>query len=521
MGQKTQPFRRSLAGSVGAGVKSVIGGDGRRYFVLEHEVSSKYYKAGEEQQIIVDQVEIGRDPNCAVRLEGNDPNDKMFQIVSRKHAGIQKEGDNWVLVHLSNTNSTFLNGRRMSTPGQKWYLQNGDEIQIAESGPKMVFKIPQGKKGLVSSIGLSARFSLFRKQALRPYKKAIAAMGCLLVLLSVGGGYAIYNQHLKIKEQNKQIIEAKEYFAKEKAIQDSIINNLNDVNTVLVSDADARKKEIERLKGLVDKGGYVPVQPKTITPTSIDNKAIEACLSDIFYIQTVKFDITSPDGTSATVECGSGDNDMPGWSGTGFLLSNGKFITARHVAEGWYFWRDGNGVNEKLAMLNAIANNGGKVICHFIAVSSSGKRLNFTSDQFHIDRSHDKTGNTDDGTALSLGILDQTDFAYFNAGGNGLPYDSSKSKSLARGTNLTVLGFPLGLGANSPTDINPIYGSGIVSAPGLQNGLILTTDTNYEQGNSGGPVFYTDEDGNLVVVGIVSAGAGRNTGFVVPISVVN
>ena len=50
--------------------------------------------------------------------------------------------------------------------------------------------------------------------------------------------------------------------------------------------------------------------------------------------------------------------------------------------------------------------------------------------------------------------------------------------------------------------------------------MILTTDTNYEQGNSGGPVFYTDASGNLVVVGIVSAGAGRATGFVVPISII-
>ena len=68
------------------------------------------------------------------------------------------------------------------------------------------------------------------------------------------------------------------------------------------------------------------------------------------------------------------------------------------------------------------------------------------------------------------------------------------------------------------TDINPIYGSGIVAARGLQNNVILTTDTNYEQGNSGGPVFYTNNDGELIVIGIVSAGAGRSTGFVVPIS---
>lgn len=104
--------------------------------------------------------------------------------------------------------------------------------------------------------------------------------------------------------------------------------------------------------------------------------------------------------------------------------------------------------------------------------------------------------------------------------GSGLPYNSTKSTQLERGTKLTVLGFPLGLGANAVDDINPIYGSGIVAAPGLNQNVILTTDTNYEQGNSGGPVFYTDENGRLVVIGIVSAGAGRVTGFVVPISAI-
>ena len=34
-------YKRSMAGSIGAGMKSVFGGSGRRYYVLEHKVSSK------------------------------------------------------------------------------------------------------------------------------------------------------------------------------------------------------------------------------------------------------------------------------------------------------------------------------------------------------------------------------------------------------------------------------------------------------------------------------------------------
>ncbi|MBO5204808.1 MAG: trypsin-like serine protease [Prevotella sp.] len=48
---------------------------------------------------------------------------------------------------------------------------------------------------------------------------------------------------------------------------------------------------------------------------------------------------------------------------------------------------------------------------------------------------------------------------------------------------------------------------------------MLTTASGFEHGNSGGPVF-VERDGKSIVIGIVSAGAGRSTGFVVPISVV-
>ena len=86
-------------------MKSLIGGSGRRYYVLEHKVASAYHKAGESQRIIVDQIELGRDPKCQVRF------DESFKTVSRRHAAIVKEGDGWKLVQISQTNSTLLNGK--------------------------------------------------------------------------------------------------------------------------------------------------------------------------------------------------------------------------------------------------------------------------------------------------------------------------------------------------------------------------------------------------------------------------
>ena len=78
----------------------------------------------------------------------------------------------------------------------------------------------------------------------------------------------------------------------------------------------------------------------------------------------------------------------------------------------------------------------------------------------------------------------------------------------------------MGIGANSPTDIHPIYSEAVVAREGLEHGYILTTATTFEHGNSGGPVFASTQNNELIVVGIVSAGAGRSTGMVVPISAV-
>ena len=95
-------------------------------------------------------------------------------------------------MQISQTNTTLLNGRPIKN---EWYLQNGDEIQLAVNGPKLGFIVPSGKKSTVSSIGLTRRLSLFRQQALRPYKNAIAVLSCLLLLLAIGGGDKLSDQH--------------------------------------------------------------------------------------------------------------------------------------------------------------------------------------------------------------------------------------------------------------------------------------------------------------------------------------
>lgn len=100
-------YKRTLAGSVGAGMGAIFNASGRTYYILEHKTETKYHHAGESQKIIVDQIELGRDSSCQVRF------DEACETVSRKHAAIVRDGESWKLIPLSQTNATFVNGQRV------------------------------------------------------------------------------------------------------------------------------------------------------------------------------------------------------------------------------------------------------------------------------------------------------------------------------------------------------------------------------------------------------------------------
>jgi len=193
-------YKRTVAGSVGAGMAAVFNASGRQYYILEHKTESLYHHAGESQKIIVDQVELGRDSACQVRF------DEAFETVSRRHAAIVKDGENWKIIPLSQTNSTIVNGEAIQ--GEK-VLSSGDEIRLSSKGPLMGFIIPQGKQSLVSSIGMTERLSLFRQQALRPYKRALWIMAIILILAVAG--LVTWN-----------ILQAKKYDTELKAKQEQI-----------------------------------------------------------------------------------------------------------------------------------------------------------------------------------------------------------------------------------------------------------------------------------------------------------
>jgi hypothetical protein len=74
------------------------------------------------QRVFVDQPEliIGRDEHCDLVIDDRQ--------VSRHHARIRLEGEQYLLEDLDSKNGTFVNGQELKKPH---HLQDGDEIQIA------------------------------------------------------------------------------------------------------------------------------------------------------------------------------------------------------------------------------------------------------------------------------------------------------------------------------------------------------------------------------------------------------
>ncbi len=547
--RQSEPYRRSFSGSVGAGMGALMGGAHKQYYVLEHRMSSKYHRAGETQKIIVDQVEMGRDPRCQVRF------DDSFTSVSRRHAAIVRDGAGWKLVHLSKVNTTLLNGRPVT---DEWYLQNGDEIQLSSNGPRIGFIVPQGDRSMIKNINFTERFSLFRQQALKPYKQMMVWMS-VVFLLVIGGfiAWSILNQQQNRKtnemlagsiasvsarqdsagvEAQKQIaaVSSQAQDAAQAAIQANQasqaatsqgISQLRNELVGLKSDlktAREEKTESESAKQTVAITEPVaPYASDPVVPAATGMTSYESCFPYIYYIQLDKVEHTNKKGKTEVI------NIIHRWAGTGFLLSDGRFVTSRRIIERWYFQVNGNLMDEDMRPLNKAVCNLEKVVAYFTAYSSSGDALTFTSDQFTCDRSADNytvlrgpLGGLVKGARLRIAPSNGgKDWAYFQtAKKGGLKFDPSKSASLGRGIPLTILGFPAEVGINSAS--GPVYGSGVTANSGLDRGDIMTTNTSFEIGGSGAPVFAVSETGEYEVIGLISAMAEGQRGVVVPIAAV-
>jgi len=446
-------YKRTVRGSVGAGVGAIFNGSGRTYYILEHKTSSKYHSAGESQKIIIDQIEIGRDASCQVRY------DESFDTVSRKHAAIVRDGNNWQLVHLSTSNPTLVNGRPIQG---SYYLQSGDEIQFSVNGPRLGFIQPQGKQALTSSIKLPERMNLFRQQALRPYRRAIWALSALLLLAILGFGAWNYKLSLDNKELRQEMALYQTKLDSLSTVKQNLMQEEQQLTQELASAPAAKQEEIRQrivyvrsqLSSVASEANRYQRQLAQTRQRAVESGAFDDV--DDLDANNSSANIAQGEGeSSATIErLGNADDNHnvvgptaivageeaahagayndnptahgdasatirdyynhiyslkirritcerdgrsfdPGISlsdvicGTAFVLSNGTLVTARQNIEPWIFWRQLGGKWREL-MANYVAL-GFKVIIEYDAYSTTGTahKLTFNNLDFQVDRSGD------------------------------------------------------------------------------------------------------------------------------------
>ena len=482
-----------LTKTMGAGLSALSGG-GKTFFVIEHKTATARHKAGESQQIIVDYIEMGRDPQCAVRFSDQDG------TVSRRHAAIFKDKDgNFVIKNLSATNPTLVNGRPVEN---EWFLKNGDEVQLSLEGPKLSFLTPANNK--TSTIGMTRRLSLFAKQALRPYRTQIRVLTGVVVLALAVIAYMVY---FYVTGLNPQMNDLKKIT---KSQADSI-TSINKENKGLqekfkksFADLDNKIKKSKSNTGGGGKGNRCD--------TCSISEELSATYPSIYFVYATKLVVEYAGETQEITDYS--------WSGTGFLLTDGRFITARHVVEPWFFYTPDD---EGMVTLNLYANNGGTVTVYFKATSPDGSVIEFKNTDFIVDRSGDVANAVQDKsgtelTAYQASLNDGKDWASYKTGKAGkVAFDNDLSNNLKSGNIIHIVGYPYGLTLQDQGKLKPFYSRSTVAQDGLVNGVIHINDRNFDHGNSGGPVFF-EKNGKYYAVGIISAGYGTSVGCIVPVS---
>lgn len=533
-------YKRTVAGSVGAGVGAIFNGSGRTYYVLEHKTTSKYHQAGESQKIIIDQIELGRDPSCQVRFDAD--------TVSRKHAAIVRDGQNWQLIHLSQSNPTLVNGRPIQ--GQ-YYLQSGDEIQLSVNGPRMGFIVPQGKQALTSSIKLTERMNLFRQQALAPYKRALWAMAIALLLVIVGFGVWTYMLNQDLQEQKAQAVALQEQvddYDRQIAELEAIAEKTPELEKQIVDMKNSRQQVITRYNTIVKNNPELEEEVRKLREQVDNNKAdIEEDEDDApvatakepanenpdaktdlrsYYPSIYRIiieDITlERDGVSRSAGISTDDKDC----GTGFILSNGTFVTARQNVQPWLYINNVAPAGWRYELAKYVAM-GFEVKIKFAAYSTSGpaKKIEMSSRDFDLPSAGDVIEATvpisksdwqhlqslgfnitkEDlkrvGTNIKVSAPRGRSYAlYHDTGRNGIPFNSGAAQTLPGGKDIEICGYTSNDVHNLSSSAE--YHKASTSSADTKNGTIRIQNAPSYAGHLGAPAFIKEDDGSYSIIGV-------------------
>lgn len=520
--------RRNLSATIKQGFDLMRGRDVPSYS-LYFLSPTKKHQQGDYKDYVVEHLKIGRGADCDI-CYGD-----QFSTVSRHHASITIVEKKFILRHNPKaSNPTLVNDKEV----REHKLQNGDEIQFSKGGPKIRFNISNIK---TSTMGFTSRMALWGKQALRPYRYAVAVLALLLV---ASLGFMVWG----FREANTRIAENKEdveHIGKETQTSiDSLQHKIAMIKNryedqikhlqKLLRETDIKNQQqrqalLAQIEELKNERNKAIKNVNSVVNNDLPDNEVASTLprSGIYIIRAKNIEIPmNEDINIRGIEISDDDFQLKEstlWTGTGFLTQDGQFITARHVVQPWRYPQSvaDDEVFQKMNLLES--HLGLTVDVAFEAEDQQGNTFTFKYSDFRLGDSQDRRhpypedAEPENQASLKLADLNDTDWAYMEIAREGeVTYDRDLPNKLKPGDKLYSWGYPRGEKIQSNSIPTPSFSTMSVSKVLEGDNLIYTADRGFTHGNSGGPVFAIIGD-QPVVVGIVSA-SWDNQGIIVPIS---
>jgi pSer/pThr/pTyr-binding forkhead associated (FHA) protein len=456
-------------------------------YEIEVLTPSLKYNSGTKIPVSSSKIKIGRDDSCAISF-GDE-----FSTVSREHVSIERRGsEDYFLKNLSKTNQTLLKSKPVI---KEYRLNHGDEIQLSVDGPRIRFLFP-----------LEVETVEVRKEIVVEKNKSLTYLLVgLILVLSVGAGISIYflyfqsdhllkeSAYLRGQIENQQVItrDQADRIARLNADNEQLSDLFNQTSSQL---EDYQKYAREMAQNLSQ------IRAKSDSLLALDRNRIDFIdlinpLKTHVYAIYLEKVVTSWHNNSReynmdqTLAC------------SGFLVQGGLFITSRQCLDSFIV---GNHV------WNLIDHSGGEVRLYFTAVNSDGtRRFNFSNTQIVSSNKDDaKIGTEFDGVAGVKRIPDYSrgsDWAVVRTQYNdGLIASNLQANRLAVGDQLFSLGFSSADVYTQNGPGQPLFALTRLTRMNNQTSNFQITDTGYDKGSIGSPLFTIDNNNRPILIGILS-----------------
>ena len=236
--------------------------------------------------------------------------------------------------------------------------------------------------------------------------------------------------------------------------------------------------------------------------------------------------------------------------GTGFILSDGRFITADRVVEPWFYYKETvlgrkNTHEWTFNDIQVCANAGLKVVANFTAYSPSGVSFKFSNTEMtqKANREDYISFYTEEIVNLPIGYLrtlvkEKSVKVYWHnthptsdwatlakkdqlSSVKGLDFDKDFSLAPKAGVEVAILGFPKNAGFTDSHTVKPQDLRNNINVANLNDeNVIELSSRRWKNGNDGAPVLY-NKDGNWTVIGVLSHTDTADRDLVIPIATTN